>query len=254
MSRRPRQKHRIFAWGVALAAHGLILVLVFQTFPKPMMVFEPQALSVGLVSFPPPPPPETPAPQPAPKPDPAPPKPSVTRRPTPKPAAARPVHVAVRAPAPVTLPADTGPPVTAPTELTAADVAGAITAGDGSGSGGSGSGSGGGRCDMVRRLQDALRRDRRVLTAVEQAHHAAGGRGAAIMVWNGDWVRSGAEDGKGLASVRQAIAVDVAFAPEACRAEPVRGLVLISLGDSPASARLALGGGRWRWSDLLFAR
>ena len=74
------------------------------------------------------------------------------------------------------------------------------------------------------------------------------------MVWNGDWVRSGGEDGKGLAGVRQAIALGVAFAPEACRAEPVRGLVLISLSDSPGSPRLALGAGRWRWSDLLFAR
>ena len=147
------------------------------------------------------------------------------------------------------------PEVQAPAELTAAEVAGAITAGAGSGSGAEGSGgSGGGACDMVRRLQDALRRDRRVMTAVEQAHRAAGGRGAAIMVWNGDWVRTGAEDGKGLASVRQAIAVDVAFAPAACRAEPVRGLVLISLTDAPGAAKLALGGGRWRWSDLLFAR
>ena len=107
---------------------------------------------------------------------------------------------------------------------------------------------------MVRRLQDALRRDPRVIDAVQRAHRAAGGRGAAIMVWNGDWVRSGAEDGKGLASVRQAIAVEVAFAPEACRSEPVRGMVLISLTDAPGAAKLALGVGRWRWSDLTFAR
>ena len=107
---------------------------------------------------------------------------------------------------------------------------------------------------MVRRLQDVLRHDRRVQEAVAEAHRAAGGRGAAIMVWNGDWVRHGVEDGKGLAGVRQAIAVGVAFAPEACRTEAVRGLVLISLSDAPGSAKLALGGGRWRWSDLLFAR
>ena len=89
---------------------------------------------------------------------------------------------------------------------------------------------------------------------MEQAHRAAGGRGAAIMVWNGDWVRSGGEDGKGLAGVRQAIALAVAFAPESCRAAPMRGLVLISLTDSAGSAGLALGARRWRWSDLLFAR
>ena len=242
------------AWAVALAAHALILVLVLQAFPKPMEMFEPQALTVELI--PPPPPPQAPepekaAPQPAPK-RPAPPRPRPART-TPAKAAARPVHLKIRAPTPQSLPTPASPPVRAPTELSAAEVAGAITAGSGGGSGGSGSG-GGGRCDMVRRLQDTLRHDARVQAAVAEAHRAAGGRGAAIMVWNGDWVRSGGEEGKGLASVRQAIAVGVAFAPEACRTEPVTGMVLISLTDAPGAAKLALGGGHWRWSDLLFAR
>jgi len=250
MTRRVRKRYRIFAWGVTLAAHGAIFVLVLQAFPRPMQTFEPEAVNVELVP-PPLPPAQPPAPQP--RPTPAPPKASQTRRSAQEPPAARPIHLAVRRPAPQSLPAPQAPRATAPDELSAADVAGAITAGYGAGSGGSGAGTGG-ACDMVRRLQEALRRDPRVLEAVEEAHRAAGGRGAAIMVWNGDWIRSGGEDGKGLASVRQAIAVDVAFAPEACRAAPVSGLVLISLNDAPGSAKLALGAARWRWSDLLFAR
>jgi hypothetical protein len=74
------------------------------------------------------------------------------------------------------------------------------------------------------------------------------------MVWNGDWVRHGDEDGKGLASVRQAIAVEVAFAPRPCRSQPMHGLVLLSLNDHAGGARVVLGAGAWRWSDLLFAR
>jgi len=237
----------MLAWGVALAAHVLVLALMLQTLPKPMQMFEPQAVTVELV--PPPPPPEPPKPEPQPAPKPSPPKLVREHRPAPEKPAARPIHMIARAPAPQSLPTSLAPPVPAPTELSAAEVVGAITAGEGSGSGG-----GGRSCDMVRRLQDALRRDPRVQAAVAEAHRAAGGRGAAIMVWNGDWIRSGAEDGKGLASVRQAIAVDVAFAPEACRAEPVSGLVLISLTDAPGAAKLALGARRWRWSDLLFAR
>ncbi|MGA2953972.1 MAG: hypothetical protein ABSD80_17235, partial [Caulobacteraceae bacterium] len=74
----------------------------------------------------------------------------------------------------------------------------------------------------------------------------------AIVVWNGDWVQNGIEDGKGLAAVREAITWEVAFAPAACRTEPMHGLVLLSVGGG--GPRLALGAGRWRWSDLLGLR
>ena len=39
----------------------------------------------------------------------------------------------------------------------------------------------------------------------------------------------------------------------ACRTAPVHGLVLIALNDAPGSARLVVGAGDWRWSDLLGA-
>lgn len=134
--------------------------------------------------------------------------------------------------------------------LSDAEAAGARTAGSGGGEGGgSGSGGGGESCDMVRRLQGALRRDPQVRAAAAGAHRATGGR--AIVVWNGDWVRDPAQAGKGLAGVRQAIALEVAFAPEACRDEPMRGLVVLSMADAPGAPRLALGQGAWRWTDLL---
>jgi hypothetical protein len=109
-----------------------------------------------------------------------------------------------------------------------------------------GGGSGGGECDMARRVQAALRKDPLARAAV----HASGAR--AIRVWNGDWVQAGAEEGKGLAAVREAITFEVAFAPPACRQARVRGLVLLTLNDG--SPPLALGAGDWRWSDLLGVR
>ena len=78
-------------------------------------------------------------------------------------------------------------------------------------------------------LQAALRKDARVRAAVAEAH-----RGRALRVWNGDWVRHGEQEGNGLAAVREAIMWEVGFAPVACRNEPVRGLVAISLNDGPA--------------------
>ena len=72
------------------------------------------------------------------------------------------------------------------------------------------------------------------------------------MVWDGDWVRTGDQEGKGLSAVREAISWAVAFAPQACRNEPVHGLVLLSLADG--ATRFGVGAGSWRWSDLLGVR
>ena len=125
--------------------------------------------------------------------------------------------------------------------LSESQIAGAASAGEGGG-------GGGGTCDLARAVQQALRRDPLVHTAVQNANR----RGKAVMMWNGDWVRSGAQDGKGLSAVREAIMWAVAFAPETCRNEPMRGLVMMSLADG--STRFAIGAGTWRWSDLLGIR
>jgi len=122
--------------------------------------------------------------------------------------------------------------------LSESQLAGAAVAGEG----------GGGTCNMARAVQQALRRDPMVRTAVEDAHRA----GQAIMLWDGDWVRSGEQDGKGMSAVREAIMWEVAFAPESCRNIQMHGLVLLSLTDG--STRFALGAGDWRWSDLLGLR
>ena len=124
--------------------------------------------------------------------------------------------------------------------LSESQIAGAASAGEG--------GGGGGSCDMARAVQRALRRDPLVRNAVQNANRL----GKAIMMWNGDWVRSGGQDGKGLSAVREAIIWEVAFAPESCRNQPMRGLVLVSLADS--RTRFAIGSGAWRWSDLLGVR
>jgi hypothetical protein len=124
--------------------------------------------------------------------------------------------------------------------LSESQIAGAASAGEEGAGGG-----GGGGCDMARLVQQALRRDSLVRTAVEDANRL----GKATMLWNGDWVRSGIQDGKGLSAVRQAIMWEVGFAPQACRNQRMHGLVLLSLADG--GTRFAIGSGDWRWSDLL---
>lgn len=260
-ARRRRGRDRILATAFAAGAHLAIGVLLLRTLPLPSARPEPAAVVVSLVPawrFDPPPAPRPPAETP---------KPAARPRARAAAAAARPAAPSpprrahpIQAPDP--LPASVVQTYAAPTELTAAELAGAITAGGGaggaaaagSGEGGEGAGPGGGRgCDMVRRLQAALRRDLRVQAAVAQAHRAARPGGRALLVWNGDWVQSPGQDGKGLASLRQAIVMEVGFAPEACRVQPMRGLVLLSLNDAPGSAGVALGARDWRWSDLLLA-
>ncbi len=124
--------------------------------------------------------------------------------------------------------------------LSEAQLAGAARAGEG--------GGGGGGCDLARAVQQALRRDTLVHTAVV----GAGRLGKASLLWNGDWVRSGGQDGKGLAAVRQAVLWEVGFAPKACRDEAMHGLVVLSLADG--RTRFAIGANDWRWSDLLGLR
>ena len=77
--------------------------------------------------------------------------------------------------------------------------------------------------------------------AVDQARRS--GKNNALLVWRGDWVQSQGEEGKGLAAVRQAMVWEVAFAPAACRAQSVRGMVLITLADNGGSGRVAFGNG-----------
>ena len=124
--------------------------------------------------------------------------------------------------------------------LSDSDLAGAAHAGSGSG--------GGAACDMAAIVQKALREDAKVQQAVARVN-----TGRAIHVWNGHWIRSPDEEGLGLAGVRETIMVKVGFAPAACRNAQMRGLVVFSLNES-GSARIVVGGGSWRWSDMLGLR
>ena len=156
-------------------------------------------------------------------------------------------------PAPTRAPASTVPAMTV---LSGGQLAGALRAGSGGGGSGGGTGAGdgpgaGGSCDMIARLQAALRDDAEINAAVAAVPNSASG---AVLVWNGDWIQSPGQAGKGLATVRQAIALEVAFAPPVCRSMAVRGLALISLAEGPNAPKLVLGKASWRWSDLVSTR
>jgi hypothetical protein len=237
---RTSQKTRRMAVVLSMAAHaGLAAVVLLAAFGDEAfeMAVEPPVIPVSLV-------------RPAPLPPPAP-LPRGDAEPAPRAAApsARPTRAAPTEVVPL-LTAVTTAPAPMPS-VGDAELAGARGAGAGAGGGEGGEGA---ACDMVRRLQGALRRDPEVRTAAAEAHRALGRDGRAVLVWNGEWLQSPGQAGKGLAGVRQAIALEVAFAPEACRAEPMRGLVVLALADGPAAPRLALGAAAWRWTDLLGAR
>ena len=240
--------------------------------PTPKIFSAPLPPEPVIVSLSPPPPP-LPVAEPDPPPGPAapsqaaePPAPAVQAPapPRPRPPAAprvpRPAPPEVE-PLPVA-PAPPGPaPTPPPAGLTLAQLAGAATAGSGSGGGGDGaagggggSGTGAGRCDMIRRVQDALRDNPGVVAAASRAQRALPASQRALLVWDGDWVLNPGEEGRGLAGLRQAVAVAIAFAPRECRTQSMRGLVLLSLTDAADGPRLALGQGSWRWSDLTGAR
>jgi hypothetical protein len=228
MTARAARRRYGLAAALSLMAH-LALLLAFLATRKPApLTPEVQPMAVALVA---------PGPTEQPK-GPATPEPPAAQPPPPK-QLARPTKAR---PDVRPLPAGEGRSDDTGVELSEAQLAGAATAG----------GGGGGRpCDMARRLQAALRKDARVQAAVADARASTG---KALYVWNGDWVRSNGQDGNGLAAVREAIMWEVGFAPEACRAEPMHGLLAMSLSDGPGASRLVLGGGEWRWKDLLRPR
>jgi len=252
----PRQRSakrgRLFAAVLSAAFHLLILLALFSVQAQPPKALSSAPMTVALVDAPR----LAPAAKPLAKAQPA-----AAKRSAAKPAAAKPVATKPVVRRSIFRPTPARPEVDLPaanqavaeegaSELSDAELAGAATAGSGQG----GSGGGGRACDMVRLLQDALRKDALVQAAVAPANRTPGAAGKAIMVWNGDWVATLGQDGKGLAAVREAIMWEVAFAPAACRNEPVRGLVLISLADAPGTPRLVVGSREWRWADLLTPR
>ncbi len=239
---------------VSLGAHVAALAVLFAAHVTPTPP-EPRSVMVSLVDPPPPPPPPPPpapheapeSPVKAPKSPPSPEKPKAA----PKAAPRSPLRL-TKAPIPkhvTPLPASTKPAPSRVMGLGDSELQGAATAGSGSGGGGGGAG-----CDMVRLLQEGLRKNPRARASLMRTHGATLNAGRAPLVWSGDWLRTDGEEGDGLSGLREMITMEVAFAPAACRAEPMRGLVLIALNDGPGAARFALGGGRWRWSDLLFAK
>ena len=230
--RRAGRRRKLVTGAFSAAAHAGLLFAFLSAQPPPRPAPQPQPIEVALMA-----PPAPPAPTPAP-PSPEPTPPAKTPPPPKLPVRHTPPRPDVK-PLPAGDSRDDGPGV----ELSDAQLASASAAGAG----------GGGRpCDMARRLQTALRKDPRVQAAVAEAR--AQGTGRALFLWNGDWIRSRGQEGEGLAAVREAIMWEVAFAPEACRAEPVHGLVLFSMNDAPGSAGVVVGSGAWRWTDLLKRR
>ena len=226
----PRTRH--LAWAISVGAHVVVLAVLFtlraeQSAPRLAPIV------MGLVELPdeePPGPPDAPAEVPPATPV------AIQQSVQPTPMKAIAVNDAATAEndAPMV---DTFSDVVSESQL-----AGAASASD-AGTGGGGAGG----CDMANAVQRALRRDPMVRTALQNANRL----GKSIMLWDGDWVRAGTQDGKGLSGIREAIMWEVAFAPEVCRTRPMQGLVMLSLDDS---TRFAIGSSAWRWSDLLGLR
>ncbi|HXS06697.1 MAG TPA: hypothetical protein VN723_07915 [Rhizomicrobium sp.] len=217
---RAQRRNRWLVGAGTIGAHVAVFTALFWHYAQPPRPPEPAALEVSLIDTPKPTPPVPPEPE---KIDSG----ATVIVPDPKPPT---IHLTAQSQIQATV--DDMSDV-----LSDAQVSGAASVGEG--------GDGGGPCDMGQLVQRALRRDPLVHNAVQNANRL----GKAIMVWNGDWVRTGMEDGKGLSAVREAILWEVGFAPESCRTRPVHGMVLLSLADG--RTRFAVGTGEWRWADLL---
>ncbi|HEV7229236.1 hypothetical protein [Brevundimonas sp.] len=267
----PRQGSGAGRWSAALAlAVGVQAAMILGLSLRRPEAAPPQP-PVTLIELMAPEPPPPPQPPPAPAPDEAPaaegpaagsseaaPAPEPARAPVPAP---RPPVAARKTPPSPEVPtrpaaAEATPSVPDLPVIGGARLAGALRAGGGGSGGGAGGGGpggdgAGGSCDMIGRLERALRDDLELRRAVATTLTARGAAGQAVLVWDGDWLQSPGQAGKGLAGLRQAVAVEVGFAPRACKDETVRGLAVVSLDGTANGPKVALGTGAWRWRDLL---
>jgi hypothetical protein len=233
--RRSVERRRAASVALSVSGHLLIVGGLFSAWRAPPEQPVPAPVTVALMEgLPLAKLPEVPTPS---QPEPSePPPPRAIARPTPTPA---PPEVETL---PVAEQAFTGDPAA---EVSDGELAMASSAGTGAPAG---------ACDMGGWLQRELRADPLVQAAVAEARSAGGMSRKAIRVWNGAWIRHGGQEGQGLAVIREAIRWEIAFAPEACRTQPMRGLVLISFNDAPGAGGVVMGQGQWRWGDLLGPR
>ncbi|QUD90096.1 hypothetical protein [Phenylobacterium montanum] len=233
----------------SLVGHVVVLMALMIAPRMPPQTPEPTPLTVALIDGRALAPAPIPAPEPAKAPQPtherAKPKPvKASHRPEPVKPLTRHVTVA-RAEDPAAaraarIAAEDAPVATSVPTLSAAQLAGAASADSGE--------LGGGTCDMAGRLQEVLRHDHLVRTAVSSL------TGKSIMVWNGEWKWMPGDTGQGLTAVRQALIWEIAYAPESCRSRQMHGLVLFSVNEAGGPVRLAVGDSDWRWTDLLAPR
>ncbi len=174
----PRRRAKVdglVAGILSVAAHGALLLAIMAVRVQPPMMAEPDPIAVALYE-PPPPPPEPPKLAPEPAGDPAPAKRSPPKLPVRPPKLVPPPEVEP-------LPAKPAPRPQVVAELGEADLIGAGHGRQRIGRWRRGSGPGGGGCDMVRLLQDALRKNPRVRAAMMQVHPRR--RPGARRCWSG---------------------------------------------------------------------
>lgn len=112
-------------------------------------------------------------------------------------------------------------------------------------------GQAGESCKIAEWLMDALRNSEEVATAVAMVPRRSRSVANALMLWNGVWVEPPAAAQAGMTSLKYAVLAGVRTAPPPCLQQPLRGPLLIPVGDDRDTLLLAIGSGEWRWGDLL---
>jgi len=214
-------RSRVGVATASLALHAALLAAVpLKPEPPPMrgVAGSVDVIAVTLAAAPPGPK-ATAAPEPAPDP------------PAPDLPGAKPGDAAAAEAAPLGV---AEPPAAEAAETTGATVALADVAG----------------CALSDRVLAALRAasPRAALARIPERRRSVAG---AVMLWDGDWIRTGAlADARVALPIRTAVAQAVEAAGPACAGAPVAGPVLLIVPDVAGATVLVVGSGTWRWADL----
>lgn len=107
-----------------------------------------------------------------------------------------------------------------------------------------------GACEASGVVQTVLQKDEKLLAAVAAMPRESVSVAGALQLWNGAWVAASDDADRAVGMLRDAVVHIAASLPAECRKVDLLGPRFMLLTTASTTIVLAVGSGRWQWSEL----